>query len=71
MKNEDKKEIAENYYHIPYKYIESWLYVFSTIRNICAHYGRLYNRKLTITPRLDKKDKMKGIDNNSFFQFYM
>ncbi|TCS82514.1 Abi family protein [Tepidibacillus fermentans] len=67
MKNVDKKEIAESYYNIPYRYIESWLYVFSTIRNICAHYGRLYNRKLTITPRLDKKDKMKGINNNSIF----
>ncbi len=67
MKNEDKKDIATNYYGIPYIYLDSWLYVFSTVRNICAHFERLYSRTLTIRPSLDNKDRKKGIDNGTLF----
>lgn len=37
---------------LPYLYIESWLQPLSNIPNICAHYGRLYNKHLTFEPRL-------------------
>jgi len=39
----------------------------SYIRNICAHYGRLYNRPLTSKPRLDRKSKQLGIDQGKIF----
>ena len=39
----------------------------STLRNICAHYGRLYNRRLKITPKLFKADRKKGIRNDTVF----
>lgn len=67
LKNEDKSEIATSYYKIPHKYIRSWLHTLSTLRNICAHYGRIYNRQLTIKPMLYKKDVKKGIENDKMF----
>jgi abortive infection bacteriophage resistance protein len=57
-----KKHIAEIYYNIPSLYLESWLQTLSNIRNVCAHYGRLYNKKLTFNPRLFKEEK-KHFDN--------
>lgn len=35
--------------------VESWLESISYVRNICAHYGRLYNAKLSKTPMLYKE----------------
>ncbi|MBB5172427.1 Abi family protein [Texcoconibacillus texcoconensis] len=53
LKNIDKSAIAKEHYdRIPYKYIESWLHALSYLRNICAHHGRLYGKKLVIKPRL-------------------
>ncbi|MBC2319819.1 Abi family protein [Listeria booriae] len=39
-------------FHYNYEYIESWLHTTVLVRNICAHNGRLYNRRLVITPKL-------------------
>ncbi|MFX3623767.1 MAG: Abi family protein [Ectobacillus sp.] len=65
--NEDmKKHIAKVYYNIPYFYLESWLQTLSNVRNICAHYGRLYNKKLTFQPRLFREEK-KLLDNRYVF----
>ncbi len=66
MKNEDKKEIALTF-GVPYTYLESWFESISYIRNICAHYGRLYNTKLTKTPSLYKNDRQLGVRNNRIF----
>lgn len=61
--NEDvKKLIAKQYYKVPYFYLESWLQTLSNVRNVCAHYGRLYNKKLTFKPRLFKEEQ-KLFDN--------
>lgn len=46
MENEDKKEIAKEF-KVDYIYLESWIENLSYVRNICAHYGRLYGAKLT------------------------
>jgi abortive infection bacteriophage resistance protein len=37
------------------------------VRNICAHYGRLYNAKLSKTPLLYKEYSEAGIGNNRMF----
>lgn len=57
LKDEDKKIICETYYKIPYKYIESWLHHLSYIRNICAHYSRIYGKIFKVLPKFSKKDK--------------
>ena len=66
MKNQDKKAIAATY-HIGYTYLESWIESISYVRNLCAHYGRLYNAKLAKTPMLYRQDKAHEIPNAKIF----
>lgn len=55
LKNPDKKAIASTY-QAAFPYFESWIESISYVRNICAHYGRLYNTKLKKKPKLYKED---------------
>ena len=48
------KSITEEYYPAPV--IENWIHVLASIRNICAHYSRLWNRELKI--KLAKPEKI-------------
>lgn len=66
MKNEDKKAIASTY-GIGYTYFESWIESIAFVRNLCAHYGRLYNAKLAKTPILYKQYRRQDIKNNRIF----
>ena len=66
MKNPDKKAVAKTF-GVGYTYLESWLESISYVRNICAHYGRLYNAKLSKTPLLYKEYSEVGIGNNRMF----
>lgn len=63
----DKDKIANKYYNTKGEFVSTWLHSLSNIRNRCAHYGRLYNKNLTITPKLFKADKKKGIKNDTIF----
>ena len=66
MKNPDKKAVAKNY-GIGYTYLESWFEHISYVRNICAHYGRLYNAVLVKRPMLYSQDTMENADNSHIF----
>lgn len=66
MKNEDKKAIS-SLYGVGYTYFESWIESIAYVRNICAHYGRLYNAKLSKTPILYKEYTQDGIKNIRIF----
>lgn len=66
MKNSDKKAIAQKF-GVGYTYLESWLESISYVRNICAHYGRLYNAKLSKTPKMYNQYREAGIGNNRIF----
>jgi len=52
-KDADKKAIAR-LFNIAAPLLESWLHTLTTIRNICAHHGRLWNRELGIKPEQPK-----------------
>jgi abortive infection bacteriophage resistance protein len=65
MVNQDKKIVAKSF-GIGYTYLESWLESISYIRNICAHYGRLYNAKLSKTPSLYKEYTQEGYEGKSY-----
>ena len=67
MKSIDQNQIVKKNYRVPAIYLVSWLKCLSYIRNICAHYGRLYNRPLTSKPRLDRKSRKLGIDQGKIF----
>lgn len=66
MKNEDKKAVASSY-GIGYTYFESWIESIAYVRNLCAHYGRLYNAKLAKTPMMYKQYTAAGIGNIRVF----
>ena len=68
LKTTDKETIAaDNYGAIPYYYIQSWLHSLSLVRNTCAHYGRIYDKRLSIKPKIHRIDINKGVDNSTFF----
>ena len=60
MPAKDKKFISRGLYSTHPKNIESWLYCCATLRNICAHYGRLYYRVFTSIPA-----HIPGLSKNS------
>lgn len=64
---QDQKEISRGCFNINYELLESWLNNLSYIRNICAHYGRLYNKKMSITPKIHNKYKKYDLDLNKLF----
>lgn len=66
LKNEDKKAIATEF-GMKYTYLESWLANFSHVRNVCAHYGRLYNISLKIKPKMYYEDKISENINETLF----
>ena len=66
MLNKDKKAITKTF-GVGYTYFESWLESISYVRNICAHYGRIYNAKLSKTPILYKEYTQVGIGNNRIY----
>lgn len=66
MKQEDKKAVAQ-IYGVKYTYLESWIEHIAFVRNICAHYGRLYNVNLSKTPALYKQYTKQGISSVRVF----
>lgn len=66
MKPADKTDIAKSY-GLDYIYLQSWIENIAYVRNLCAHYGRLYNARLTKTPRLYKQYRDENIPNNKVY----
>ena len=66
MKNEDKKAVAK-IYGVSYTYFGSWIENVAFVRNVCAHYGRIYNIKFPKAPKLYKRYSEKGIKNYRLF----
>lgn len=56
MRREDQQAVAAQF-HTTSVYVKSWFAAFVEIRNICAHYGRLYNMPLDSMPKLPTKLK--------------
>lgn len=66
LKIKDKKEIAKLYYKVPYLFLENWLMILAYIRNVCAHFARIYNKSLVKKPKLGEKDKLE-LGNDKIF----
>lgn len=60
-----------------YRILSNYLYCLAFLRNICAHGGRLFNRKFNTKPNLNKREKMlltidkDGNPDNSFLFGYI
>lgn len=51
LKTDDKKAIADKAFGVPYRCVEDWLHCLSDLRNMCAHYNRLYANKMESVPK--------------------
>lgn len=63
LKLEDQKRLSKDIYDTIPKNMKSWLHCCTDLRNICAHYGRLYFRIFSTKPiglkQLDDKSKVR------------
>lgn len=66
MRNPDKKAVAATY-GVGYTYFESWIESIAYVRNLCAHYGRLYNAILTKRPMMYDQYSEIGVLNDRIF----
>ncbi len=65
---QDRQKIARTYYNIDQKALVSWFHSLVYIRNLCAHHSRLWNRNLSIAPRILRTSiEWSGIDNRKIF----
>jgi abortive infection bacteriophage resistance protein len=46
--------------------LESWLHAFSSVRNLCAHHSRIWNRRLTLIPTLPTHTLYPFLQNRRF-----
>lgn len=61
----EKKSIYNDFGVKDYKVLESWLHAICHVRNICAHHGRLWNRRLTAKPIIPKSSFYPFLDNKT------
>ena len=66
MKLDDKKAIADLYRTDPI-HLGNWVHCLVEVRNICAHYTRLYNMPLKQTPKLYPENNMYKRTQNKLF----
>ena len=73
MKVEDQKTVS-NFFKCSPKYLSNWIKVLVEIRNICAHYCRLYNLPLKHAPMLYKENNQyisKNGQQNKLFPVFL
>lgn len=61
---QNKRAIA-HYFGLDDNTFESWLHAIVYIRNVCAHHTRLWNRVMSIQPRIPKKPHRDWLSNTS------
>lgn len=61
-----QKQIAEQF-GVHYKIMTSWLHTISSLRNICAHHARLWNRVFGISPKRVKSLQEHFEKNDRFY----
>ena len=63
LSGNDKKIISDHTFGVNEFYLESWIHSLCVLRNVCAHYGHLHQRKFSIKPRLFKEWECTKNDN--------
>lgn len=67
-KGPEKKAIAQEFGLTNPMILESWMHAFAHLRNICAHHGRLWNRRLTTMPQLPYQTIYPFISNQHIYK---
>ena len=66
-KGPEKEAITRHYGLRDVSILESWMLCISTIRNICAHHSRLWNRRLVAKPKLPNKPVFDFITDKNVY----
>lgn len=67
LKMSGAKKAVAAHFAVPNPYIlESWMHSLTYVRNVCAHHSRLWNRTLTLKPKLPKKLSRPWVKNQDF-----
>lgn len=67
----ENKNIISRTFNIDETLLSSWMHGLSVIRNHCAHHSRLWNRDLTLKPKVAKTYKEYFVDNNRLFNQFI
>ncbi|WAM36921.1 Abi family protein [Caldicellulosiruptor acetigenus] len=67
LKKDDRDKISKEWTGFPSEYLKSWLKSLVLVRNLCAHYRRLYRQTFAFPPKLSKKQRTTIGNNNSLF----
>jgi abortive infection bacteriophage resistance protein len=68
MKTEDQKAIAKQYYKGNYIYLSSWFESVAHVRNVAAHFGRIYQKNFMRLPKIFTPDDSDLEDSNRLFR---
>ena len=70
LKKGDEKIAVTKYFGLnDVGLLENWMHCFSNIRNICAHHGRLWNRRFTAHIKFPKYAKHTFIKDTSVYNY--
>lgn len=67
LKTEDRSHIANVFIGVNHTAVSSWMVAFSNLRNTCAHYGRIYNRRYNILPKIHEELSSYKVENDTLF----
>ena len=67
LKLREDKNVIARYFNLDERVLTSFLRHLSTVRNFCAHHGRLWNRRFTVSYRLPDNplELSEGLNRNS------
>lgn len=70
LKKGNEKTAVTNYFGLrDVSILENWMHAFCNIRNLCAHHGRLWNRRLTTHITLPKHPVHIFLENNNILPY--
>lgn len=67
---EEKQAVAQHFGLKKIKTLENWMFCFSNLRNICAHHGRVWNRRLTSLPQLPYNNSLPFLTKTEIEKIY-
>lgn len=69
-KSPEKEAVANSFGLTQIDIMENWMFCFSSLRNICAHHGRLWNRRMTALIKLSYNTSYPFFDKNEIRRIY-
>lgn len=66
-KGNEKKKITTDFGLFKPEILESWMHTFAHLRNVCAHHGRVWNRRLTTMPQMPSNTANPFLKNNILY----